>query len=528
MLSALTLVFLPSSFFISKTTFTVFATFLGLALLSSLNSPGYWNCFQVLGWWLAGLAIGIALAGGPPETRQFCWTLLFVLAPLQTILGISQILKLPFLPNVLIPSHRWAVTGTLGNPEFLATYLGIAFLYGAEKWIPLTPSKIKRLALFVLLVIFIGIALTRTKGTLLFLFIYFLSRFQKKYWRGGMMGVMGLIGIGLIFPASSMGRILVWTASVMAMGEHPLLGVGPGQAGNAYIENIQRLFTIFPSVAHRWGSHTASITDAHNLLLNFGAELGFFGFLFGLWIVYQLLKVIREETGFLAWGTGFLLFKSSYTVVLGSPTGIILSALVLATELKATHKNTPSMPMTKMAGALFLPFLGLSFWLGLAPRLYDQGLKSLSQGDLRGAEKKIEQSLSFNPHYAEAHLGLAHVYFLKKENAPMDTQLQDAVRFQPKIDTMKKAAHMYFLSGLYEKAETLFNVLHVVYPEHLTPMIRLAQIYEQRGDWRGSRQWALQVIETEPRVKSDSYASNKRLAGEMINRFSRKELENEH
>ncbi len=74
---------------------------------------------------------------------------------------------------------------------------------------------------------------------------------------------------------SNQGRIEIWRATLASMAQHPFLGVGVGN---------------FPTILKQNPTAIKAGSSAHNLYLNFFAELGVFGFILLLLIIYELWR----------------------------------------------------------------------------------------------------------------------------------------------------------------------------------------------------------------------------------------------
>jgi tetratricopeptide (TPR) repeat protein len=94
--------------------------------------------------------------------------------------------------------------------------------------------------------------------------------------------------------------------------------------------------------------------------------------------------------------------------------------------------------------------------------------------------------------------------------------LNMAAVFMRDMDTYKKSAHMYFFSKEYQKALPLYSGLLAAYPQHLTSMARLAQIHEAAGDHASARELAKRLLNTAPRVPSDSDLRNVQVACSLL------------
>ena len=78
---------------------------------------------------------------------------------------------------------------------------------------------------------------------------------------------------------SNSGRIYIWKETLASIARNPILGVGIGN---------------FPTILKQNPTATKAGASAHNLYLNFFAELGIFGFAAAMLIIYEILKKSRQ------------------------------------------------------------------------------------------------------------------------------------------------------------------------------------------------------------------------------------------
>ena len=78
---------------------------------------------------------------------------------------------------------------------------------------------------------------------------------------------------------SNSGRIYIWKETISSMEKNPILGVGIGN---------------FPTILKQNPTAIKAGASAHNLYLNFFAELGIFGFAATMLIIYEILKKSRQ------------------------------------------------------------------------------------------------------------------------------------------------------------------------------------------------------------------------------------------
>jgi len=87
--------------------------------------------------------------------------------------------------------------------------------------------------------------------------------------------VRRLVSLVNIKETSNKGRILIWESTLASIKKHPLEGVGIGN---------------YPVVLREDISAAKAGASAHNLYLNVFAEIGLFGFILFVWILYEVLR----------------------------------------------------------------------------------------------------------------------------------------------------------------------------------------------------------------------------------------------
>ncbi len=98
------------------------------------------------------------------------------------------------------------------------------------------------------------------------------------------------------------GRLDGWRAALWMMGEHPLAGVGHGAYLPEYVP--AKLVLLDRGVKFLPGQITPVFDNAHNELLNAGAEWGIPGLLalaWGLWVVFRTVRSREEDDLSLTW-----------------------------------------------------------------------------------------------------------------------------------------------------------------------------------------------------------------------------------
>jgi O-antigen ligase len=111
------------------------------------------------------------------------------------------------------------------------------------------------------------------------------------------------------------GRLDGWRAALWMMGEHPLAGVGHGAYLPEYVP--AKLALLDRGVEFLPGQVTPVFGNAHNEVLNAGAEWGIPGLLalaWGLWVVFRTARARAGEDRALAWSglTGLAVLSMAY------------------------------------------------------------------------------------------------------------------------------------------------------------------------------------------------------------------------
>ena len=196
--------------------------------------------------------------------------------------------------------------GFLGDANDFALALSVALPFSFHLFLAERKKVLKFIYLSFCLLLTLGIVSTSSRGgfiTLVFLMFYFVLKSKRK--------LLGFFSIFLIFlliflfapqeywqrqmtitsyeqDESAMGRIDAWKAGLRMFAERPLWGVGVGAYETAF--------------GVKYGGKEGAWFSAHNAYVQNGAELGFFGILTYLGLMFyiyrqanRLTKSIQEE-----------------------------------------------------------------------------------------------------------------------------------------------------------------------------------------------------------------------------------------
>jgi hypothetical protein len=499
------------------------AAFAALSLLSPRGMA------PELGWIeLSVLACGavLLLAAAQLSGRERRVLLAWVVAAASLQLAIALLQGAgagALLPAALQPRVGDGAFGSVGNPEFLSTLLGVAAVLAVDL-LPPAPPAVQRWRVGAIVgALLLGLLAARNKGGLALVGAWLLWRAlapwpRARPWILGAALAAALALVALFAPGSVRGRALLWLASGQVIADHPWLGVGAGRFQDAYLPAVQALFSHHPRLAAALGSHTAQVDDAHDLLLHSWASLGGVGLAAAVALLAVTLRIARGA-GVRGWALGWLAAKSLYTVVLGSLSGAILWALLLG--LGPLRWPPPRLSRGRrwwlaVAGAVALAPAGFGVRSALADRAYRRGMVADAEGNGAAALSAFQEAIAWQPGFAEAHLGEAHVHFDRGEREEMDHAIEAALSRGRTFDLIKISAHMRFYSHLYAEAEPLYAFLHQVFPEHLTSMAKLALIRLDAGDLEGARAMARELLASRPRHRNDSDPRNREIARRIL------------
>ncbi len=437
------------------------------------------------------------------------------LAALQAVNAVS------FLPGVLIPVEG-RLTGTVGNPEFLATLLGVStliVLYFRDK----SESKIiQRWLAAGAAALFFGILAIGSKGTILYLVLYGIWRFKRNF-KLIAVGAMTFVLLMLLFsPASVLGRVFLWLTSLRMFIMNPIAGVGLGQFENKYLQTVHGFFSSMPAIAGYFGSYTSLTQDAHNICLQHAAELGLPGLGFSLLFSIFVFKRAQALGGHLGAALFLLLYKSMYTVMLNSPTSLLLLTLLLG--ISETPTRLKFIKVKPIWATVLIPAFSALVLAGahlcIADYHYQHGLKAVMMGSNATAKKDFISALNIDPERADPYLALAYLDFLAGNTDGMSLRIQQALKRGKSMDTYKISAHMFYYSRIYGNAERIYRYILFLFPEHLTSMAKLSVIAIGKGDYTQGVSLAERILALKPRRPNASDIRNAQIASEIVHKYA--------
>lgn len=493
------------------------ASFLLLAAIPGIRSVAPLTGFMQWSYYLGGGLLFIVLINFERAALEILLKTVFIAALAQIILLVPQFLLLQgYMPAALTGQHGH-LFGTTGNQEFLSTLLGVGFFIGLH-FLEQTAERKKRALLFAAnAALLLAMLLAQNKGGLLFIGLYFLWKKFPGYRLILLIGIGTLLIAVFVFPTSIKGRVLLWLAASTIFIQNFTTGVGLLQLENQYLDVVHQLFSAHPALSEMFGSYTATAMDAHNIILQFGVSLGISGLILAFLFAGYVLRLTRENHNHLGVALLFLLFKSLYTVVLSSITGMILFVLLLA--ILSQKRSVRLDGIARRALVASAPAIALIFFISItlstSDYFYQQGARALFMGQNEQATASLNRALAINSENADAWLALAQASYLQSDYPGMRSHLEQALAYRKNKDTLKIAASMYFYAKQYDEAFRLYRYLHLAFPQHLTSMTKLASIYIIRHEYDKAYTMAQVVLHTDPRKRAASDDRNIRIATQI-------------
>ena len=298
------------------------AIFVIVAFLSIIVSPdsgfSFYNCYNLVGRYVLTYYLVVQSI----DTRDMeqlkvlmialCTSLLGVLIYgfMQAFLGIGVSAEdMAWTDTVMFPGLKARVFSTWQNPNLLGGYLDLVLglLAGVFFIVKNTKVRIALGVLFCLTIFFL--TLTYARGAC-FSIVLVLAIYGALYNRRVLIGLVVLIALLLFSDAtlvdrltgaftkmdtSSEMRLAFWESTIAMILDHPLLGIGWG----AY-------FMVYPNYDYYMQGNFIKIVHAHNMYLNFMAEIGLIGFtsfmVYYFGVIYKAFRAVTNYAQSLAGG----------------------------------------------------------------------------------------------------------------------------------------------------------------------------------------------------------------------------------
>jgi len=228
------------------------------------------------------------------DSRKKLKTFFWIFLTVNCYLAFSAIKNFLLLGQTAVSARVGGTGGFLGDANDFALALSIVLPFSFYLFLSEKKKILKFLFLLFSILFTLGIISTSSRGgfiTLVFLFFYFVLKSKQK--------LLGVFSILLVFilifsfapqeywqrqmtitsyqqDESAMGRIDAWKAGLRMFADRPLLGVGVGAYETAY--------------GVKYGGKEGPWFSAHNAYVQTGADLGFFGILAYLGLMFYIYR----------------------------------------------------------------------------------------------------------------------------------------------------------------------------------------------------------------------------------------------
>ncbi|MEA2082588.1 MAG: O-antigen ligase family protein [Elusimicrobiota bacterium] len=370
------------------------------------------------------------------------------------VIGIAQ--KISFGAAVSSNPFSGRIYSTLGNPNFLSSFLLISFPFFAA-WTD------KRNLGYLTILPYICILLTQTAGSILSLLVilglFFVRGGKKK--RLSLPGILFPIHLIIILcvliaggssskTMSAKKRFFKWRAGLQIVKTRPLLGTGWG--------GVKTNFALYQnSIKRDFNLKSTSESKIHNDYIQIMAESGITGFIsFGALLLSAL--VILRKKNFYAFAalTAFMLDSvTNFPVEL--PSSLIFFALILSFD---GAKHTAKMlPATKKSTLLQIAItLICLFFLLISVRDFasdisrKQGYDSYAAGDLKKAERAWLRAHLLSPTSGKTAYALGMLYINDKRYNEAVRMFRESIKIRNYGEVYNNLGNALYLSNRPEEA----------------------------------------------------------------------------
>ncbi|MHC2994417.1 MAG: tetratricopeptide repeat protein [Candidatus Atribacteria bacterium] len=292
--------------------------FIIIAIISVLITNSFWSSLRgfvnILSYFLIYFIVINNIKN--KDSFNFCLIIFFITASLTSLYLIIQYYEIdPFLSDIQ------RLTSTLGNRNYVASYLALIFPIAFSFFLLESKKRNKIFYEVTLLIIYTGIIICHTRAiwiALIFsllLFGYLLSHFKinkilrdNKKWlvilfllfllitliystdnplnRSSITAAERAISAFDMQGSSLRTRLLIWQSTIDMIKDRPLFGSGLGTFPLHYLDYQANFLQRNPDYLNFWGK----AGEAHNEYLQILAEMGIIGLLFFLLIIIIFYK----------------------------------------------------------------------------------------------------------------------------------------------------------------------------------------------------------------------------------------------
>ncbi|MBA3053025.1 MAG: O-antigen ligase family protein [Candidatus Omnitrophota bacterium] len=351
--------------------------------------------------------------------------------------------KSAFLMFSFTTGFAGRVSSTLGNPNFLSSYLLISFplfIYWAKK-------KNKQ---YLTALPYIAILPSETAGSILALLpvlaLFFFGKKNKFSLPGILFPAHLLVIIVAIFATdisskqmSVKERFFKWKVGVEILKKQPVLGAGWG--------GVKSNFALYQNKVKRdWTLKSTSESKIHNDYIQIAAESGIAGALAYAWLLISALILLRKKN-FYAFAALIAFMLDSITNFPGElPSSLMLLPLILSFDggdEKLKQGKAPGIVIALIAvTSLFI--IGKDFAADISRK---KGYDSYAAGDFKKAESSWLRAHRLSPTSGKSAYALGMLYVNTKNYTGAINKFLDSIRIRQYGEVYNNLGNALYLSG---------------------------------------------------------------------------------
>ncbi|MBA3065739.1 tetratricopeptide repeat protein, partial [bacterium] len=380
------------------------------------------------------------------------------------VCAVGIIQKTTFLLSGSAGAFSGRIYSTLGNPNFLASFLLISFPLFAS-W----ADKKNRGSLALLP--YTCILLTQTAGSILSLLVIlglFFARDRKKAklsFPGVLFPVHLLIIICALFlfglsskKMSVQERLFKWRSGIEIVKENPLLGVGWGGVKTNFALYQQR-------VKRDFALKSTSESKIHNDYIQIAAESGIIGFLAYGALLFSAILLLRKNNFYAFAGLAALMLDSVTNFPVELPASLMLLALILSFDGETEKGNNPlfivfNSPFFVKGMARFFPsalrraiallclfFLFISVKDFVADISRKKGYDSYAVNDFKSAESAWIRAHRISPTSGKTAYALGMLYVNAKRYPEAINMFKESIKIRNYGEVYNNLGNAFYLNG---------------------------------------------------------------------------------
>lgn len=378
------------------------------------------------------------------------------------VCAVGIIQKIFFLTGVSAGPFSGRIYSTLGNPNFLASFLLISFpLFTA--WT--NENNLRPLTLLP----YTCILLTQTAGSILSLLIIlglFFTRGGKKTklsFPGILFPVHLLVIICAVFfigPSSKKmsvkERLFKWQAGLEIVKDRPVLGVGWGGVKTnfaLYQKHVKRNFSL----------KSTSESKIHNDYIQIAAESGIAGFLAWGALLFSAVIILKRNNFYAFAGLGAFMLDSVTNFPVELPASLALLALILSFDGEKNTAATPAprprirqgAPAGAINAALVIVCL-FSLMISVKDFAADisrkKGYDGYTAGNFTTAEKSWLTAHRLSPSSGKTAYALGMLYINANRFPEAINMFKESIKIRNYGEIYNNLGNAYFLNGQKDKA----------------------------------------------------------------------------